>query len=369
MRNDSAFDAVVVGGGILGAACFASLAEAGVRVALIEEKRIGLGATAWSGAVVRVAHGDAQSTAQAAYGRSRYQDLHRRFGDQAPFHAYGYLHFGAPEQLNRAADNMRAVGLPVERLSQHQIDQLYPDLGLRAEEALYEPESGAMDPVLTARAFVALGREAGGVVFESVAVDGLDTTHGQVSGVSTSIGWMKAPIVVVAAGASAPRLLGDTFGVRADFLWTQLIQVTLFSSAIAIRRAPAFIDDVTGTNGVRCLASGGFYTGLTTGIRLAGPPYAHAVNPRHAERTRAAGAQRIGWLEGARVAGGVCHADAYSDVPHGFAGPHDALPQGLLLATGFSGGGFKMAPYAAEAITAHVTGRRHQAHKEQVLCE
>ena len=71
---------------------------------------------------------------------------------------------------------------------------------------------------------------------------------------------------------------------------------------------------------------------------------AHATATRNAAQVLIPGAAK------ARFRGAMCHTDCYSTTPIGVIGPGHWLPDGLLLATGFSGGGFKMAPHAARRI-------------------
>ena len=355
LRFDS-YDTIIVGGGIVGAACFEAVNRTGRKAILLEERRLAQAATGWSGAVVRVAHPDEKSTQQAAFGRKFYQSLAERSKGRVPFHKTGYLHFGPDERIAVLDGNSTAVGSGHQCVTQADIDQLYPDLETRAGQAIYEPQSGFMDPAATTRAFVELGCQHGGALMECVQVLGLSLEAGQVRGVETDAGPIRAETVVLATGESTGGLL-QRAGLPFDFIRAQLIQVTLFSGAKPLRKAPAFIDDETDTNGVFCPSLGAFYVGLPTGITRASGDRLAAMDPAHAKATRNAGKTRFGWLANARPTGGLCHTDAYSDVTGGMIGRCPGAPDGVFLATGFSGGGYKMAPFAGAAIASALSGQ------------
>lgn len=354
-RFDS-YDTIIVGGGIVGAACFEAVTRTGNKAILLEECRLAQSATGWSGAVVRVAHPDAKSTHQAAFGREFYQSLADRSKGRVPFHKTGYLHFGPDERIAELDSNSTSVGSGHQRVTQADIDRLYPDLETRAEQAIYEPQSGFMDPAATTRALVELGCQQGGAFVECMRVLGLSLEAGQITGVDTDAGPIKSETVILATGESTGGLL-QRAGLPSDFIRAQLIQVTLFTGAIPLGKAPAFIDDKTDTNGVFCPSLGAFYVGLPTGISRESGDRLALLDPTHAEATRKAGQTRFGWLANARPTGGLCHTDAYSDVAGGRIGRCPGAPDGVFIATGFSGGGYKMAPFAGATIALALSGQ------------
>jgi len=351
------FDVVVVGGGIVGAACFEALAAIGQRVLLLEERRLAQGATGWSGAVVRVAHSDAQCTAQAAFGCRAYRALAERHPGAVVFRDTGYLHFADDPGLDLLDSNCTSAAAGHQILSSAQLRALFPDLDIRAQQAIFEPESGFMDPVATTKALAALGCAQGGQIRECARAFELLVEAGQITGIETETGRISCGTIVLATGEGTGDFLRRA-GVADYFVRAQLIQVTLFQAARPLPAAPAFIDDETDTNGVFCPGTGGLYVGLPTGIARDSGDRLGRMDPAHAEATRLAGATRFGWLKDAQPCGGLCHTDAYSDTPGGLIGPCPGGPDGLFLATGFSGGGYKMAPYAAASITAAITGQR-----------
>lgn len=356
MPQFDSYDTIIVGGGIVGAACFEAVTRTGRKTILLEERRLAQSATGWSGAVVRVAHPDAKSTHQAAFGKDFYQSLADRSKGKVPFHKTGYLHFGTEERIAELNDNSASVGSSNQRVTRADIGLLYPDLDIRAEQAIYEPESGFMDPVATTRALADLGCQQGGTLVECVQVCGLSLEAGRFTGIDTDVGRIKAESVVLATGESTGGLL-QRAGLPNDFIWAQLIQVTLFKSAKPLGKAPAFIDDETDTNGVFCPKLGALYVGLPTGIiRNSGDRLA-PLDQAHAGATRKAGQTRFGWLDNARPMGGLCHTDAYSDVAGGVIGRCPGAPDGVFVATGFSGGGYKMAPFAGAAIASALSGQ------------
>jgi len=341
----------------MGAACFDALTRAGRQALLLEQHRLAHGATGWSGAVVRITHSNAQCAMQAAFGLRFYREMAATHPNLIEFYETGYLHFAEPENVSLLERILTSTDIQARTLSQRQVKALYPELDIRCEQAIYEAQSGFADPVRTTRALVSQGLERGGQMRECSRALDIIVEAGQVTGVETAAGRLRAESVVLATGESTGAFLQKA-GLVGEFVWAQLIQVTLFQGTQKLTRGPAFIDDVTGTNGVFDPGSGGLYVGLPTGVVRESQDRLGVLDQAHAETTRLAGQSRFGWLGNARPCGGLCHTDAYSGNPGGLIGPCPGGPEGLLLATGFSGGGFKMAPFAAASIAATVSGQR-----------
>ena len=356
MSSLSYFEAVIVGGGIVGAACFSAMAQAGRKVLLLEKARIGCGATVWAGAVVRVTHMDQQGAIQAAYGSRAYHELADKYPSKVPFNKIGYLHFANEDRLEYAAKLTAETGTKSRVLSAAQIAELFPELEIRASAAIFEPDNGYMDPIRTTQTYADMGQQDGGCLWESVSAIELDITAGRISGVETDAGRVKADTIILAAGEDTGRLLRKA-GLRPDLVKSRLIQVTQFQCNKRLSKGPAFVDSETGTNGLYWPSAGGMFVGLPTSESYEQNARLAPMSISHAAATKTAAIARFGWMRGARALGGRCRTDAYSDQPNGLIGQCPDGPDGLLLATGFNGGGYKMAPYAAASVSAMVAGR------------
>ncbi|WP_329379758.1 FAD-binding oxidoreductase [Streptomyces sp. NBC_01351] len=352
----AAADVVVIGGGVVGAAVFHELADRGVSVLLVERGRAGLGTTAWSGGIVRCYHDDPVLTARATVGWRYFRDFAARTGIEVPFVESGFLYVPHPSWLAHArAAVVEAAGeAPMEWLESTEADLRFGHLlNAPVDGAVWEPRAGYADPIDITRAYLAAGRAKGGRVLEGVEAGELLRTGGRLRGIRTRSGVIAAERVVLAAGADTPRLL-DSWGVPHD-LWAQAIQVELRLPEGTVKDHPAYMDDVYDVNGRPDAESGGMLLGHPTGQRVDGRAGGLPADPDQTRRAVAAGSSRFRWAAESASLGTLRAAECYASDPSARVAPVPG-ETGILLATGFNGGGFKMAPWAAGEIARLVTG-------------
>ncbi|MFF4489517.1 NAD(P)/FAD-dependent oxidoreductase [Streptomyces sp. NPDC001544] len=342
-----ALDTVIVGGGIIGAALFHELADRGARVCLIEQDRVGLGTTAWSGGIVRCYHDDPVLVERAIQGLTFFRSFAEQTGTRAEFIETGFLYIPHPsrhEQARSLTDRI-AQSFPAQLLSSSDLDRKFGHLlSGPAEYAVWEPHAGYLDATQVTRALVRSAVRKGGRLLEGVRVDGLNRVEGRVRGVRGSTGVIAADAVVLAVGAHTPRLL-DSWGISHD-VWAQAIQVELRGVDSPPTDHPAYMDDVCSINGRPDPDSAGMLLGHPTGHRIDGAIERTAIDPDQSELAVTAGRRRFSWVEGSVSLGGFRAAECYAPEGRGRVAwvPEEA---GLMLATGFNGGGFKLAPWAA----------------------
>jgi glycine/D-amino acid oxidase-like deaminating enzyme len=211
-----------------------------------------------------------------------------------------------------------------------------------------------MDPLVVSRAMVCAAVKRGAMVWEGVEASNVVSKDDKVSAVETTNGTICAPNVVIAAGYRCPTFL-SALGISHD-LWTQMIQVDLLVESRPLPQVPAFVDDENDVYGRHEPLSGGLYAGRPTAHRSDG---ATSIEPLCSNSAQIATTQlqrRYGWAAGTNRAGGLRHADCYCPGGHGRVGQVAGGPRGLLIATGFNGGGFKMAPWVAREITRSIQG-------------
>lgn len=349
------FDCIVVGAGIVGACCFAELSRVGKRTLLLDSQRSSMGATAWSGGIIRTAHLDSNRTRKAAFGWHYFKQLHKN-NTTLPFFETGHLLFAPPEQIMQLQEDLGDLGIRSEILGQRELCQQFRQLGIKAECALLEADSGFVDPICTTQAVIQEGIYHGGQSREGIEVLGLHYDTGSLSGVDTNIGRFSAESVIFAVGAGLTRLI-EACGLVADFVETRLVHVTLFRGQKRLTAAPCFTDEEYDVNGRFCPITGNIYVGFPTNETCSPDTTSQPIQVSHADATWRAGKKRFGWLSRSIASGGLCHSDSYSAHKEGIVGPFPGGPEGLFVATGFCGGGFKMAPYAGHKITSLVVGR------------
>lgn len=341
-------DVVVVGAGAMGCSIAFHLARAGVRsVAVLDKGGICSGMTFRSGALVRL-HYTNEPEARVALCAYRYfHEWRDLVGGDCGFVQTGFLMLVGPEDVERLHANvamLRALGVNTEVLTPDDVRDAQPfarvdDLGAAA----YEPLSGYADPQKTTFALADAARRLGAVFHTQRAVRSIRTHRGRVVGVETDKGPIDAGAVVVAAGPWAAGLLrtaGVAFAIRP----------TLAEVAYLRRPAPVaeghmvYIDRVSGAY-FRPQAPRLTFVGAGRGaVRLADPDHlADGVDPAQAELARERVARRIpAFVTSEAVTG---HQGVYDMSLDGKA-VLDRAPnvEGLYIAGGFSGTGFKKAP-------------------------
>src|SRR5439155_3765568 len=210
-------DVVVVGGGCNGASLAFHLAEGKAgRVVLLEKGALASGPTGRSTAIVRQ-HYSNEVTARMALDSLRvFQEWEDRIGGTCGFVRTGFLvgvRDGDRTALEGNVALQRGVGIDVRLVGADELRRLEPQLF--AEDLVagaYEPEAGYCDPVSTTTSFAEAARGRGARIVQGREVTAIRIERGRVAGVETAAGSVAAPVVVVAAGPWARRLV-DGVGV------------------------------------------------------------------------------------------------------------------------------------------------------------
>jgi sarcosine oxidase subunit beta len=213
-------DAVVVGGGTVGAWCAYFLRQAGLeRVVLVEKGALGSGASSRAAGVVRMQGGTPEAVQLGRWSRDFYRGQHDEIGTDSGFVQQGYLLpcFTAAE-VTAARERMAmqtGLGLPVRWLEPDEVDAVNPTLapGLTLGGTFCD-EDGYITPPRNVTAYTVALALSGVQVFEQVSFEGLLTADdGRVTGVRTSAGPVQTGRVVLTGG---PKLaaVGRRAGLR-----------------------------------------------------------------------------------------------------------------------------------------------------------
>ena len=211
-------DAIVVGGGTVGAWCAYFLRRSGLdRVVLVEKRTLGEGASSRAAGVVRTQGGTRWAVRLGDWSRRFYLAQRHELGIDSGFTPQGYLLpcFSA-EEVAAARDRMQmqtALGLKVRWLEPAEVDELNPTLapGLTLG-GTFCAEDGYLAPPRNVTAYAVALATSGVQVLERTAFTGLVTSGGQVTGVTTSQGDIAAPLVVLTGGPELAEV-GELAGI------------------------------------------------------------------------------------------------------------------------------------------------------------
>ena len=198
-------DAIIVGAGIVGAACACYLSRKGMRVTMLDAAFAGGGTTAAGmGHIVVMDDSDAQF-ALTAWSQRLLDELLPRLPSSIEFERRGTLWVAEDEaQLESARSKLgfyRERGIQAELLDSHQLATVEPMLRAGLAGGLRVPEDGVVYPPAVARWLVEEAVSDGAFLMEGVEVMAL-----QARAVTTAGGRLEADIIVNAAGAAAARL-------------------------------------------------------------------------------------------------------------------------------------------------------------------
>ncbi len=205
-------DAVVVGGGTVGAWCAYFLRRAGLaRVVLIEKGFLGQGASSRAAGVVRMQGGTPEAVRLGIWSRRFYLGQHDEIGTDSGFTEQGYLLPCFTEADVAAAEQrmamQAALGVPVTWLGPGEVDVANPTLAPgQTLGGTFCAQDGFIAPPRNVAAYTVALIRSGVEVREHVAFRGL-TADGPAPGgtVETSQGRIAAGLVVLTGG---PKLAG-----------------------------------------------------------------------------------------------------------------------------------------------------------------
>ncbi len=340
-------DVVVVGAGVQGASLAFHLARRGASVVVVERETVAAGATGRSSGFVRM-HYDLESEMRLAWLSFPYfRSWAELVGAGDPgFVRTGFLHampraLEAQMRANVAVEG--ALGVPVQAVEPAEIARLVPgavtdDLAVGA----YEPESGYADPSGTAAGFLAAARGLGTRLVQGRRVRSIAVEGGAVTGVDTDHGRIAAPVVAIAVGAWAADL-ARTAGVE---LPVQPWRHETAYFGLPAGHGPDFPIVIDEVNGVYFRPEGGdlMLVGLEGQNEVGGSPDRplDTAAPATIEDMVRRVCARVPWMTEGTFR--TAHGGQDGITPDQRAILGRAGPDGLFVACGFSGTGFKTAP-------------------------
>ena len=353
MVHDS-FDVIVIGGGVIGCSIAYHLARERARVLLLERGQIGQGTTAQSSCILRTHYSVPENVALAQAAWRVYADFAAYLDDpeaDCGLVRCGYL-IAAPagEKSDALRDSLaaqRARGIDAREVDAQTAARLLP-IARFDDAALigYEPDAGYADAYLVTSAFARNARRLGAVVREGVGVTGLLRNGSRVCGVLTDRGAIGAGTVICATNVWTGSVAAWT-GITLPLAIERHAVVTLDCAGAHYTRVMPVFKDLASPDliyarsygGTQMLASAG-----TPGELLAHPDTTQTDVPL--DTVTAMGEQVAARFPAYAEAGLAATWTGLYDVTPDWNPVLGALPdlQGLLVAYGFSGHGFKLAP-------------------------
>jgi sarcosine oxidase subunit beta len=240
-------DAVVIGGGIIGASVAHFLTELGYgQVALVEKSRICGGSTRYSAAHVRQHYTNEVAIRLAVRAAGMFANAEEALGGDVGFVQDGYMVIAPPGEEQALIDIVpvqQRHGVRTALLQPDEVAERWPELALDGVAlACFEEPSGHADPRRTVAALVRSPARHGLKVHEGCRVLGVSTANGRIAGVVTGDGEIATDVVVNATGPWG-NTIGAMVGIEYPLRFSREHEA-IFEAPSGFGRIPV-ISDVT----------------------------------------------------------------------------------------------------------------------------
>ncbi|MGO1385528.1 MAG: NAD(P)/FAD-dependent oxidoreductase [Arachnia sp.] len=340
-------DIVIVGAGVEGCSIAYSLATSGTsNVTVYERDSIASGGTGRSAGIVRCHYGIPEVAAMARASLDVFENAEELLGASLGFEQVGYIVGIGEDNLQpfrASVAAQQAMGIDTGEIGHDKVAEMWPTAHLDDFAAFtFEPRGGYADGYGTANAFAGAARRMGVQITQGTAITSIEVSAGAVKGVHLANGdFVSTPTVIVAGSAWSVPLL-HPLGIELP-ITPYLVQEVVIDPGQDLGASPVFSDMVSKQyvhqRGHELLFgdSGGFEQPIADPDQYPG----HA-DDSVVERCAEKAMHRFPGLENPTVR---TTSTGMIDVTPDWNPIISATSiDGLFVAAGFSGHGFKIAP-------------------------
>ncbi len=351
-------DAVIVGGGIIGAATAFYLARQKYGQILLVEKEpfTGAGSTSKAAGGIRAQFNTEINIRMSMLAEKMFERFKEETGQDALFDQVGYMFLLSEEapidEFKKAYELQRSLGLPVELLKPDEIAQYAPHV--RTDDiklATFCKQDGLADPHEFLSGYEKAARGLGVEISLETEVTGFTVNGEKITEVKTSKGNVSTQLVINCAGAWAGKI-GEMVGADVRIRPIRRQCVTTGPLDWVKPFFPMVVD----------VASGLYSHKESKGLLLGWadpnvkPSFDISLDPDYTDAMLEKGLNRIPQLEEAEVANQW--AGLYETTPdHRAIIGWESKVQGMFHNAGFSGHGLMHAPAAGLVTAEIVTGK------------
>ena len=356
----STADAVIIGGGVMGCSILYNLAERGVtNTLLLERDVLASGSTSRSQAILRMHYSNEVTTRLSWDSLAIFKEFHEITGVPSGYTKTGYFIIVGPEDRRAMEGNVsmqRSVGVDTSVVTAEDVREIAPMVETGDGEAFaYEPESGYADPYSVTTGYANAARERGARVRSNSPVTGVEITGDRVSAVLTEDGRVETPIAVVATGPwSGPFL--SSIGVDVP-LRPIRHQVIMLRRPQDIVPDHPIIGDVVYDMSPRPDVGNITLIGVGEDEDAEPESFNQGVDMPMVERSFANLTRRMPGMASALFRGGWSGLFTTTPDWHPVLDRVEGI-EGLYLAVGFSGHGFKLSPMVGVVMAELITEGR-----------
>lgn len=349
----------IIGGGVMGLSAAWHLARRGERdVTVFETATVGSGASGRTGALLRQHYSNRPEATLAHWSLDFYQHW-TDLVSATPVHSPTPLVVTVPtgagfehniERLRANVAMQQSLGIQTRIVTSDELHALQPlahtdDLRCAALES----RSGYVDAPLAIRELALAVRRAGVRIVERASVSSIVATASTVRGVRVGDDFVQAPIVICAAGALTPTLMRSVGTVTP--ISAIRVQVAILQRPLRFEPAHFSYVDTSAGFFARPFGPGRSLVGIGGGDQhdpVNPLEYRESADEDYPQRAKAMISRRFPVMRGASPM--IGWAGIYDMTPDAHPIIGAGGPDGLIVAAGFSGAGFKKAPAVGSAV-------------------
>jgi glycine/D-amino acid oxidase-like deaminating enzyme len=209
-------DVIIIGGGVIGAACAYFLTGRGAKVLVLERSHLGAGASGTTAAIVSISGSSGTPEPLRPLNVEGYHlilQIAQGFDRPLEIIHGGALYAAMNDQeaieIRPFFDEIRQMGIDCKLLDAAEARQFEPLLCRDVRAALHNPASYHVNPFRLVQGYLGVALHQGGRVEYGVEVKDLKVNSGRIERVATNRGDYHADWVVVAGGALTPQILSS----------------------------------------------------------------------------------------------------------------------------------------------------------------
>ncbi|MBI2846270.1 MAG: FAD-binding oxidoreductase [Chloroflexi bacterium] len=203
-------DVVVIGGGISGCAIAYNLAKRGSKVILLEKGEIASEASGRTGAIVRQQGRQPPEIPLMLASIRLWEHLDEELKTETDFVQGGNLYLAQTDEemkvIEETVEEGHQLGLDNRILSPQEVSKIVPTIGAPFKAGMFSPRDGHTDSIKCTNAFANAAKEHGAKIYTRCHAVDIGVKGGRVDSVTTTLGEIKTPVVVNAAGVWADRV-------------------------------------------------------------------------------------------------------------------------------------------------------------------
>ncbi len=205
------YDAIIIGGGVIGTSIAFHLAKRKKQILLVERQDLASGASgSCDQQIILQSKNPGIHLKLALKSAELYKDIAQELEHDIEYRASGgMILIETPEEMQVMRDfveRQRESGLQVDILQREDAVKLQPGLAKHIVGATYSPQDAEVNPIEVTLAFAKAARKLGVEVLLNTEVLSLIMSAHRVEGVKTTQGTCYADITINAAGAWAPDI-------------------------------------------------------------------------------------------------------------------------------------------------------------------